>query len=111
MYKKINRFHGHGSIRWVLAKGRTVRGRAMSLRYDEKQGGLKVAVVVSKKVAKSAVVRNRIRRRVYAVTKELIHPQEARGGYVFLVYVAEVATMSHEELRTHILKLIPSNTK
>lgn len=107
MYKKVNRFHGHGSIRWVLSKGKTIRGRAMSLRYDEKQGGLKVAVVVSKKVDKSAVVRNRIRRRVYAVAKGLLAPETARGGYVFLVYSADVATMPHDELRAHITKIIP----
>lgn len=106
MLKKINRFHGHGSIRWILSKGKTTRGRAMSLRYDETQGGFKVAVVVSKKVDKSAVVRNRIRRRVYAVVRENMQPSDTRGGYVFLVYSPEVATMPYESLRTQVLKLV-----
>ncbi|MDQ5963317.1 MAG: ribonuclease protein component [Patescibacteria group bacterium] len=108
MYKKIHRFHGHGSIRWVLAKGTTVRGRLLSLRYEENQGGLKVAVVVSKKVAKSAVVRNRIRRRVYAIARDCLPPESARGGYVFLVYSPDVATMSASSLAAQIQKLVPT---
>ena len=107
MLKKINRFHGHGSIRWVLAKGKTNRGRTMSLRYDQSQGGLKVAVVVSKKVAKSAVIRNRIRRRVYAIAREVLSPETVKGGYVFLVYSDEVASLPHDVLRTQVIKLLP----
>jgi ribonuclease P protein component len=66
MLSRTHRFHGYGSLKKVYANGKSVRGGLIGLKYLA--GGSKpyrVAVVVSKKVHKSAVVRNRIRRRLY----------------------------------------------
>lgn len=38
--------------------------KSFTLRYDKNSEGLKVGIVVSKKVDRRAVVRNRIRRRI-----------------------------------------------
>lgn len=43
------------------------------IKYDEVLKNAKCAVIVSNKIAKTAVARNRIRRQVYAVLAELIH--------------------------------------
>lgn len=57
-----------------------------------------MAVVVSKKVVKSAVARNRIRRRVYeAVRKELPGIQPSKD-IVLIVFSSEVQTIEHDEL-------------
>jgi ribonuclease P protein component len=71
MIARAARFHGYGSLRRVYQSGQTIRGNQVSIRClkrtDTRQG--RVAVVVSKKVSKSAVVRNRIRRRVYETVR------------------------------------------
>jgi ribonuclease P protein component len=71
MIGKAFRFHGHGSLRYVYTNGKTVRGPLCSLKYavNPKRDSYRLAVVVSKKVSKSAVVRNRIRRRLYEAVR------------------------------------------
>ena len=60
------RFHGRGSIMHTFRRGQVHRSSALQIRvFAKKSGGPKVAVVVSKKVDKKAVVRNRIRRRIF----------------------------------------------
>lgn len=50
-----------------------MHARTFSLRYDTNQlNHPRLAVVVSTKVSKSAVVRNRLRRRFYAQLREII---------------------------------------
>ena len=68
-----NRFHGHGSLRFVYQNGQTVRSHLMTIKYitNPHRKSSRLAVIISKKVLKSAVGRNRIRRRVY----EYIRPQ------------------------------------
>jgi ribonuclease P protein component len=67
MISRLNRFHGHGSLRYVYQNGQTVRGPLCALKSvrNERRQRWRLAVVVSKKVHKSAVRRNRIRRRLY----------------------------------------------
>jgi ribonuclease P protein component len=66
---KMREFQG------VFAKGRGFREDGLFLKVkSELQGDSKFGVVVSKKVAKQAVVRNRIRRLVKeALRKEIVH--------------------------------------
>jgi len=63
---KTNRFHGHGSLNYVYRKGHNARSPYCAMKFVRgKYDNYRVSVVVSKKVAKSAPDRNRIRRRVY----------------------------------------------
>ena len=68
-----NRFHGHSSLSYVYKNGTAIRSKFMTLKYatNKHRKDSRIAVVVSKKVLKSAVRRNRIRRCVY----EYIHPR------------------------------------
>lgn len=95
-----NRFHGHGSIRYVYANGRPVRGRLFTIKSvgNVRRRDTRIAVVVSKKVAKGAVVRNRIRRRLYEVFRERLGQLPPNADIVCIVGSAEVATISHDEL-------------
>lgn len=73
MISRSHRFHGYNSLRYVYQHGQTVRGPLTSLKYvrNDRRKNYRLAVVVSKKVNKSAVTRNRIRRRLYeAVRRE-----------------------------------------
>jgi ribonuclease P protein component len=100
MISKSHRFHGHGSLRYVYQHGDTVRGPLSALKFapNKKRKDYRLAVVVSKKVSKSAVVRNRIRRRVY----EAFRQQEPRiteaYDMVFTVFHEQLAEITHEEL-------------
>ena len=67
MISTRHRFHGYGSLKYVYRHGRTVRGPLFAVKSidNPKRRSYRLAVVVSKKVNKSAVARNRIRRRLY----------------------------------------------
>lgn len=109
MISKQHRFHGPNSLNFVYRKGRAVRGESMSLRFaGSRDKDYRLAVVVSKKVSKSAVVRNRIRRRIYEIVR--LHRKEAGTPWpvdlVISVFEERIATMPPEELKAQVLKLL-----
>ncbi len=108
MLSKTKRFHGHGSLRYIYKNAASVRSHLCTIRYTKNRfrRSPRIAVVVSKKVHKSAVGRNRIRRRVYETMRyELPH---LNGVYDIAIIVtnAEVRTMPHEELVATIHDLL-----
>lgn len=107
MLGRTHRFHGYGSVRRAYKEGRGVRGGDMSLRYVSRPTAkpYRVAVVVSRKVSKSAVKRNRIRRRLYeAVRHSSAVPQGT--DIIFTVFNERVAEMPSEDLRHEVEKLL-----
>lgn len=106
MLARAHRFHGLHSLDYVYKKGSVVRGEFISLRYarNDRQTGYRVAVVVSKKVHKSAVVRNRIRRRLYEVLRAEIAQLTQPYDIVLTVYNVEVATVPANTLRVKVRK-------
>jgi ribonuclease P protein component len=73
MISRAHRFHGYNSLNFVYRSGQTVRGPLFAIKYilNPKRKTYRAAVVVSKKVNKSAVARNRMRRRLYAALREM----------------------------------------
>lgn len=103
-----HRFHGRSSLRFVYQRGTTVRSGPLSLRavHNVRTPSYRVAVVVSRKVSKSAVVRNRIRRRVYEIVRKnaaQLHPQ---WDLVFSVYDEQVTGLAHDTLQQSVLDLL-----
>lgn len=99
MIAKFHRFHGHGSLRYVYQNGETVRGPLCSLKFirNERRKHWRLAVVVSKKVHKSAVRRNRIRRRIYETAR--LHLTDIPAyDMVLTVFHEQMADMPHDEL-------------
>ena len=70
------------------------------------RGFTRVAVVVSKKVAKSAVERNRIRRRLYEVIRVNFDLVPKKMDYIFVVYSKEVLKMRFSELESLMGELV-----
>ncbi len=109
MIARTFRFHGYGSLNYVYRQGATVRNTLCSLRYvkNDRRKTPRVAVVVSKKVHKSAVVRNRIRRRFYEVLRQ--HQAAITEPYdmIFSVFSDQVAEMPYPEL----MKLLTSQLR
>jgi len=90
----------------VYQKGSTVRADApLALRYvqNSRQPSWRLAVVVSRKVSKAAVVRNRIRRRVFEIVRRESGRILPHYDLVFTVYGAELATLDHIELERAVL--------
>lgn len=73
MISRNHRFHGRNSLRYVYSNGTTTRGPLFAVKsvVNEKRDTYRMAVVVSRKVHKSAVARNRMRRRIYAAVRNL----------------------------------------
>ena len=79
----------------------------MSLVFvPNERGFTRVAVVVSKKVEKTAVGRNKIRRRVYEALRRNFELVPKKRDYVFVVYSKEVMKMPFGELEEMLGKLV-----
>ena len=107
MLSNIFRFHGHGSLRYVYKNGQAVRSHFVTVKYTSNphRKTSRFAVVVSKKVLKSAIGRNRVRRRVYEVIRhELPHIKNVHD-VVVIVFSAELATMPAEDLSVTLRQL------
>ena len=109
MLAKLNRFHGNQAVRRVYRYGEAVRGRVMSLHIYKGTGNqrhLRAGVVVSRKVNKSAVVRNRIRRRVYEQVRNKLPEVKVQADLLFTVYQTEAASMPADQLASEVERLL-----
>jgi ribonuclease P protein component len=107
MISHLYRFRGHGSLKAVYQRGQTVRGPFIQLKYLERQDQkrYRAAVVVSRKVHKSAVVRNRIRRRIYEILRQ--QQSELLGkDLVITVFSEQVADIEPQKLTANLTELI-----
>lgn len=102
------RFHGHNKIDSVYRRGMTQRGNMLNLKYVPGNGSrdFRSAVVVSKKVSKSAVVRNRIRRRIYELLRQYDTDGLKGGELVFVVYSEQLAHIEADKLRATVHDLL-----
>ncbi len=97
-----NRFHGRGGIRYVYMHGDAVRSRVLTCKHvaNPRRTQPRIAVVISKKVLKSAVGRNRVRRRLYELMRRKINILPHGSDVVLIVGSPEIRTMPAEELET-----------
>ena len=102
-----NRFHGHNSLRFVYKNGRIVRSRYVTLKSspNPNRSQPRMAVVVSKKVLKSAVRRNRIRRRIYDYIRNQTPRLNQNYDIVIIVSSSELLSMPSEELVAQLEQL------
>ena len=63
-------------------------------------------MVVSKKVEKSAVGRNRIRRRVYEALRKNLDYIPKKTDYIFVVFSKDVMTMPFKDLEKMLGELV-----
>jgi ribonuclease P protein component len=108
MINRTHRFHGHNSLRYVYRNGKQARAPQIALKYalNEQRNTYRCAVVVSKRVHKSAAARNRIRRRIY----EIVRLQDSGIGrpfdMVFTVFDEKVVDAPPPELQNIISSLL-----
>lgn len=92
----------------MYQNGKTVRGSLTSLKYapNPHRSSYRLAVVVSKKVSKSAVVRNRIRRRIYEAFRRRESEFKGPHDMIVTVFGEQMAAMSSEDLEKIMSKLL-----
>lgn len=69
----------------ITEKGRFSNGKFFLFRFVKSEGKSRFSVTVSKKVSKSAVDRNKIRRRVYSLLRK--HISNIKDGYRIVISV------------------------
>ncbi len=108
MLRRIHRFHGYNSLTYVYRHGTTVRSEDMSLRYtiNQKRSSYRAAVVVGKKVHKSAVVRNRIRRRIFEQLRLQMAGVTKPIDIVITVHSDNVANQSAAQVESTVRNLL-----
>ena len=106
MISRKHRFHGYGSLMHVYKNGTVVRGPLFALKamQNPKRSSYRLAVVVSKKVNKSAVVRNRIRRRLYEAVRALEEDITQPYDIVLTVFHSSVTDEPAESLARQVKK-------
>jgi len=104
MISKKHRFHGHNSVSRV--RGGRAQSQHLKVFYSRKTNkqDYRMAVVVSKKISKSAVVRNRIRRRIFESVRTQKILENHRVDVVFVVHSVEIETIPSKELNDEIKK-------
>jgi len=94
------RFHGHNSLRFVYKNGQVVRSRFATLKSttNPHRKQPRYAVVISKKVLKSSVRRNRVRRRIYEYLRTNSPRLSAPYDIAIIVSSSEFLTMAPAEV-------------
>jgi len=107
MISSLYRFHGHNSLRYVYTNGKAVRSQLFTVKYvtNSHRKNPRFSVVVSKKVIKSAVGRNRIRRRLYEYLRT--HTDQLNEVYdiVIICTSAELRTLPYAHIAEQLDQL------
>jgi ribonuclease P protein component len=108
MISFINRFHGHGSLRYVYQNGQAFRSRMITLKVadNKHRKNSRIAVIVSKKVLKSAVGRNRIRRRVYEYIRTQLPNFSSVFDIAIIISSSELLAVPYNEIISQISQMM-----
>ena len=110
------RFHGQNGIKFVYRKGQVIRTKHCAAKYlvNSRNETYRVSVVISKKTAKTAPMRNRIRRRLYEQVRVLAPLYLKNHDVVITVFDQDLAiapAKEVEQLVKRLLKEIGSTTR
>ena len=107
MLSKKYRFHGHGSLRYVYKNGQAVRSHLLTVKHvsNPHRHNQRFSIVVSKKVMKSAVGRNRIRRRLYEIIRQELPYIHGVHDVVVIAISGELLSLPAPELRESLHQL------
>lgn len=108
MLKKDNRLSGNKQIKEVFEKGKMRQSPLFGVLYIKDKnpavaGQVKFGIVVSKKISKKAVERNRIRRKIYEEVGEIL-PKVKEGLRVVFLVKKTILEASDEEIKKEVKK-------
>lgn len=101
------RFHGPNSLRFAYRNGQTVHSHICKIKYvpNARRKDSRFTIVVSKKVHKSAVGRNSIRRRFYEVIREQVPLLKPGMDVVVIIVSGKVLALPFEEINKTLQQL------
>lgn len=103
MLSQKYRFHSRGGVKYTYQKGKTIRTTKLALVYNPNQKGKqRFAVVVSKKILKSAAARNRIRRRIYEAIRLELPNFKHHQDCIFIVHSRDLKDIEFSKLQALI---------
>ncbi len=107
MISALYRFHGHNSLRYVYTNGKAIRSPAMTIKTttNDRRKYSRFSVVVSKKVIKSAVGRNRIRRRLYEYVRTHLDGIDGIHDVVIICTSSELRTLPYTDISSQLDQL------
>lgn len=107
MLSRKYRFHSRGGVNYVYRHGETIHNTNLGLVFMPNQRRMRrFAVVISKKILKSAVDRNRVRRRIYeAIRLEDVTRFTPMDG-IFIVHSANFLKMPFREIQDIVHELL-----
>ena len=103
----VNRFHGHNSLRFVYKQGQAVRSRLFTIKVvpNPHRKQTRIAVVVSKKVFKKAVQRNRVRRQIYEYARLRLLKNQDIYDIAIIVLSGELLSTPYSEITEQLNQL------
>jgi len=108
MLPKPNRLKKQKEFEYIFKNGKTIKGKYFFIRIvPSSQDYCRIGFIVSKKVAKSAVLRNKIKRRLRAAAREF---RNILGSYdiIFIAY-PNIKTASYQEIKKDLESIIAKN--
>jgi ribonuclease P protein component len=108
MISRSHRFHGQKDLLRVYRRGQTYRQGpcALKISYNQNGAGYRLAVVVSKKVSKSAVARNRIRRRIFEAVRRQEQLISGTPDIVITVFSDQLKELPAQEIERLVAGLL-----
>lgn len=102
-----NRFHGHSSLSYVYKNGQAVRNHSVTIKFvsNPHRKDTRIAVVISKKTLKSAVRRNRIRRRLYEYVRIKLPDLNRVYDIAIIVTSSDFINLTHQEMTQQVDQL------
>lgn len=86
MLKRKNRLKKKKDFEKVFKKGKRIKEDFLFFKYvPGPSGAFRCGVVVSQKVSKKAVVRNKIKRRIKSIVLQKMREAKTGGDFVFVV--------------------------
>jgi ribonuclease P protein component len=110
MISSTYRFHGQNGLLYVYRKGQTIRTKHCAAKFvtNTRRDSFRVGVVVSKKSAKAAPIRNRIRRRIYEQVRLYAPKYLTNQDVVITVFDQDLAIAPAQEIEQLILRILKS---
>lgn len=107
MLKRINRIFSRKEFERIKTEGALWRGRLVSglVLMNTEGEGKRFGVIISKKISKRAVDRNKIRRLVYSSVEEDLEKFNNGTRIIFLVRPG-IAGKKYEEVRVEVSDLV-----
>ena len=93
-----------GQFNTVIERGRVAHSTLFLARILKDQPDIRIAAVASKKIAKTAVVRNRIRRKIYEAVRPLKSSLPS-SIHVLIFAKAGLLQVTHKEIEADLKNL------